>query len=120
MKIGDYLIQEKNITERDLSKALDEQRRMLPYYGILAKHLGILSNKEIFNILREQRINATKDSNFLDIALKRRLISQQEAAELTKYRNNYKELIGQILSRKGHITKTELVVALKKFSGLLD
>jgi hypothetical protein len=53
MVIGEYLLKEKLITQEQLDKALNEQKQSGGLLGIILVMQGVLTEKQLVNILQE-------------------------------------------------------------------
>lgn len=112
MRFGEFLIQQKLVTEAQIEDALEEQRLSSPLLGNLAVQTGMLDRLTNIHILIEQKKSLR---NYGQIAKEKGLLSDTELNELIKLQLATRQQLGKILVKKTALTRFQLIMALKVF-----
>jgi hypothetical protein len=104
MQFGLYLKKKGVITAEQLVDALEEQHQNLVAIGQLAMEEGVLSAREVFAVLRNQR--GLPRERFGEVAIAMGLMRTPDLHRLLALQWARKPLIGEILVRRGIISQS--------------
>jgi hypothetical protein len=113
LQFGLYLHRKGAITAEQLVAALEVQTRSLVRIGQLALEEGILSARDIFDVLRAQ--HKTPHIRFGELAIDMGLMSQQDLMRLLLIQTDRKLPLAEILVRQGVLTRRESTQLLDEF-----
>ena len=106
MHFGLYLKNKGVITAEQLVEALEAQLKTLVPIGQLALEEGVLSARDIFNVLRAQ--SDSPNERFGDLAVEMRLMTRDDVMRLLMIQADRKRPIAEILVEQGVLTPAEL------------
>jgi hypothetical protein len=106
MHFGMYLKKKGVITAEQLVSALEVQMINLVPIGQLALEEGILSARDIFDVLRAQ--SGAPNVRFGDLAVEMRLMTRDDVMRLLMIQADRKRSLGEILVRQGVLTESRL------------
>jgi aspartate ammonia-lyase len=110
MRFGDFLINEKLVTQEQLNRALDYQRDYNRPMGIFAQKLGFISRKDNVRILLE---HIKTGKRYGDIAVEKGFMTQEQIRKVLEAQSRDSVMLGKILVQNGALTKSQLLQALK-------
>ncbi len=116
--MGEFLIQQRMITEKDLNKALDDQKKNLVPLGLLARQNAFLSNDKLFQALKTLNDSGPGENSFSDIVKKLNFLTKDELRNLHSIQSGTRELLGKVLLSNKAISRVNLIKALKEFQTL--
>ena len=118
MVLGEYLIEKGVITRENLVNALKEQKKNRIPFGQLALQSGMISPREMFQILSGQRKRAKDAPSFGQLAIELNILSDKDIDTLLKLQSQTTALLGEALVSIGVLTKMELFHATKDYRKL--
>ena len=118
MRMGEFLIQQRMITEKDLNKALDDQKKNLVPLGLLARQNAFLSNDKLFQALKTLNDSGPGENSFSDVVKKLNFLTEDELRKLHSIQSGTRELLGKVLLSNKAISRVNLIKALKEFQTL--
>jgi hypothetical protein len=113
MHFGLHLKRLGLITAEQLVEALETQQNTLAPIGQLALEEGILSARDIFDVLQAQ--NAAPNERFGDLAIEMGLMKRDDLMRLLMIQADRKRPISEILVAQGAITADEAASELAAF-----
>ncbi len=121
MFFGEYLVQQKIISEKDLAFVLDTlgQNNKVPL-GQLAVQNGWLSRKELFKILSGQRKDKDVKKNFGTLAIELGFMNQTQIDNLLKMQAQSHQMLGEYLLSKELINRKKLIQSLRAYRLFLN
>ena len=118
MRMGEFLIQLRMITEKDLHKALDDQKKNLVPLGLLARQNSLLSNDKLFLVLKTLKDSGQGENSFSDIVKELNVLTDDDLRKLHSIQSGTRELLGKILLSNNAISRVNLIKALKEYQAL--
>tara|TARA_B100000315_G_C14202682_1_gene418360 strand:- start:62 stop:448 length:387 start_codon:yes stop_codon:yes gene_type:complete len=118
MRMGEFLIQLRMITEKDLNKALDDQKKNLVPLGLLARQNALLSNDKLFQTLKTQKDSSPGENSFSDVVKKLNFLKEDDLRKLHSIQSGTRELLGKVLLSNKAISRVNLIKALKEYQTL--
>lgn len=117
-RLGDILRKSSRLTPRELSLALDEQKRTNEQLGTVLTRLGLLSQDELNACLAWQDDFNAGDPLAVrlligEILVASKRVSRRELADALEQQRLTKKQVGQILLESGKVSKFDLRNALK-------
>jgi hypothetical protein len=113
MHFGLYLKNKGVISAEQLVSAIETQHKSLVPIGQLALEEGIISPREIFDVLRAQREEPTM--RFGDLAVEMGLVTRDDVMRLLMLQSDRKSAIADILIKQGALTKEQAAVEMAEF-----
>jgi len=113
MHFGLHLKKVGLISAEQLVAALEVQQHTLVPIGQLALEAGILSARDIFDILQAQ--NEAPNERFGDLAIEMGLMKRDDLMRLLMIQSDRKRPIAEILIAQGSITQAEVERELASF-----
>lgn len=113
MHFGLYLKNNGIITAEQLVSALEAQLATLPRIGQLALEEGIISPRDIFDVLRAQR--ESPDVRFGDLAIEMGLMSRDELMRLLMIQADRKRPLAQIFVEQGTLSAEQAAAEMAEF-----
>lgn len=111
MKLGDYLLHSKLITQIQLDEALAAQKTTGKKLGDLFVELGFLTIGQMSSVLSRQmsaRSTTTQRKRIGDVLIEAGIISEEQLATALQAQKGKKKKIGQMLVELGYITKDQI------------
>jgi hypothetical protein len=116
MHVGLYLHRKGIITAEQLVAALEAQTRSLVRIGQLALEEGILSARDVFDVLRAQ--HRAPRERFGELAIEMGLMTRGDLMRLLLVQTDRKVPLEEILVRQGVLSRAQLNAEFKLFRGL--
>jgi hypothetical protein len=113
MHFGLYLKNKRIITADQLVGALEVQMNNLVPIGQLALEEGILSARDIFDVLRAQKDSPTE--RFGDLAVEMGLMTRDDVMRLLMIQADRKTSIAEILVNRGVLSKPQVTRELAAY-----
>jgi|RhiMethySRZTD1v2_1073278.scaffolds.fasta_scaffold507189_2 hypothetical protein len=113
MHFGLYLKNKGVITAEQLISALEAQLKTRVPIGQLALEEGIISPRDIFDVLRAQREGPTM--RFGEIAIEMGLMTEDQLMRLLMIQSDRKRPVADILVMQGAITKEQASTELAEY-----
>jgi hypothetical protein len=113
MHFGMYLKKKGVITAEQLVSAIEVQMNTLVPIGQLALEEGILSARDIFDVLRAQ--SGAPSVRFGDLAIEMRLMTRDEVMRLLMIQADRKCPIAEILIGQGVFTPSQMAAELAAY-----
>lgn len=114
---GNFLLEKKIITAKQLKEVLELQKLVRVKIGVLAIDNGFMNAKEVLEVHKLQSI---KDKKFGEIAIEEGYLTKEKLEELLRKQKKSMVLLGQALINKGYITfqrYEEILIQFKDESG---
>lgn len=106
MHFGLYLKKHGVITAEQLVAAIEEQLSTMVPIGQLALEEGMMSARDILNVLLAQ--NKSPNERFGELAIEMRLLKQEQVNRLLTIQEDRKRSIGDVLVGQGVLTEQQL------------
>jgi hypothetical protein len=116
MHFGLYLKKKGIVTAEQLVAALEAQLATMPRIGQLALEEGLISPRDIFDVLRAQR--ETPDVRFGELAVEMGLIARDELMRLLMIQADRKRPLAEILVADGALSQERVHTELAEFRRL--
>jgi hypothetical protein len=116
MHFGLYLKKKGIISADQLVAALEAQLKTLPRIGQLALEEGMISPREIFNVLHAQR--SAPDVRFGDLAIEMGLMTRNELTRLLMIQADRKSPLADVFVTEGILSDKELAREMAEFRQL--
>jgi hypothetical protein len=116
MHFGLYLKKKGIISAEQLVAALEAQLATLPRIGQLALEEGILSPRDIFEVLQAQR--RSPDVRFGELAIEMRLMTRNELMRLLMIQADRKRPLGDVFVTEGMLGENEIAQEMAEFRQL--
>src|SRR3954467_12723170 len=113
MHFGLYLKNKGIISAEQLVAALEAQIVKLPRIGQLALEEGIISPRDIFDVLQAQR--RSPDMRFGDLAIEMGLLSRSELMRLLMIQADRKRPLADVLVREGILSELRVAEEMAQF-----
>jgi hypothetical protein len=113
MHFGMYLKHKGIISAEQLVAALEVQMKRLVPIGQLALEEGVLSARDIFNVLQAQ--SKSTNERFGDLAVEMGLMTRDDVMRLLMIQADRKRPIAEILVGQGVLTKSQLSTELAAY-----
>jgi len=113
MHFGLYLKNKELISAEELIAAAEIQLTTLTRIGQLALEEGIISPREIFDVLRAQSESPNK--RFGELAIEMRLMTHDELMRLLTIQADRKRPIAEILVAQGVLTKEQIADEMAEY-----
>ncbi len=109
-KIGEILVEEGLITQSQLERALEEQRRRPSYkpLGEVCRELGLISHRNLRHVLLKYR----KQLRLGDLLVKLGLVTDEQVRESLNVQAGARKKLGEILVEKGFLSRSALADSL--------
>ena len=114
MHFGLYLKNKGIISAEQLVAALETQLNTLPPIGQLALEEGIISPRDIFEVLRAQ--SESPNVRFGDLAIEMGLMTRDDLMRLLMIQADRKRPLAEILVRQGVLTKEQSIRSWPSFA----
>jgi hypothetical protein len=118
MHFGLYLKKKGVITADQFVAAVEAQLNSLPRIGQLAMEAGIISPRDIFDILRAQ--DEYPNIRFGELAIEMGLMTHEELTRLLMEQTDRKRPLADILVAQGVLTADQKSAELREFRLTLD
>lgn len=105
MRFGLYLVRRGLVKPADLVAALEKQQRELPRLGQIAIEEGMLSVREVFQVLHH--LGPLAEERFGERAIELGLLKRQEVAELLLIQSERCRPVSEILVERGALTRDQ-------------
>jgi hypothetical protein len=112
MLFGDYLVEQKLITEEDLLEALCKQLASTPPLLEVLYKSGNFKNRDLINLVKMQIETKSELSHLI---LQKKVLSNEELDKYFKLQNDERMPLGQILIEMGKIDVDQCSKALEEF-----
>ena len=109
---GHHLLERGLVTVPQLVEALDNQRRLTPPIGHVARDAGALTVQQIYQVMNRQRQTGER---FLDTAVALGFIPESEVAPLLTRQLASRPQLGEILSQAGIVSSAVILRELRDF-----
>ncbi len=119
MRFGDYLIEKGVVSKEDLDTALKFQTEKSLRLGALAVENRLLTERQLSIILDHQR-EVEAAGLFGEIAINMKFLSQEQVSNLLEKQKEYDKITGQILVLSGALSKKEKEKELKLFYEMIE
>ena len=106
MHFGLYLKKKGIVTAEQLVAALETQLATMPRIGQLALEEGLISPREIFDVLRAQR--ESPDVRFGDLAIEMGLMTRHEVIRLLMIQADRKRPLAEVLVAEGILSQQRI------------
>jgi hypothetical protein len=116
MHFGLYLKNKGIISAEQLVAALEAQIVKLPRIGQLALEEGIISPRDIFDVLQAQR--RSPDMRFGDLAIEMGLLSRSELMRLLMIQADRKRPLADVFVRERILSERQVAEEMTKFRSL--
>ena len=116
MHFGLHLKKKGIVTAEQLVAALETQLATMPRVGQLALEEGLISPRDIFDVLRAQR--ETPDVRFGDLAVEMGLMTRDELVRLLMIQADRKRSLAEILVAEGALTEERAHAEMAAFRRL--
>jgi hypothetical protein len=113
MHFGLYLHRKGIITAEQLVAALEAQTRSLVRIGQLALEEGILSARDVFDVLRTQ--HRSPRERFGELAIEMRLMTREQLMRLLMIQADRRMPLEEILVRQGVLSQSQLNAEFNNF-----
>ena len=113
MHFGLYLKKKGIISAEQLVAALETQLTTLPKIGQLALEEGIISPRDIFDVLHAQSLSP--DVKFGELAIELRLMTRNQLTRLLMIQSDRKRSVADILVEQGVLTKQQATTEMTEF-----
>jgi hypothetical protein len=113
MHFGLYLKKKGIISAEQLVAALEAQLATLPRIGQLALEEGIISPRDIFDVLQAQR--RAPDVRFGDLAIEMGLMSRNELVRLLMLQADRKRSLAEVLVTEGMLSERQVANEMAEF-----
>ena len=113
MHFGLYLKNQGIISAEQLVDALETQLKTLPPLGQLALEEGIISPRDIFDVLRAQ--SESPNERFGDLAIEMGLMTRDDLMRLLMIQADRKRPIAQILVGQGVLSEQQAATEMAEF-----
>src|SRR6187200_360390 len=113
MHFGLYLKKKGIISAEQLVAALEAQLATLPRIGQLALEEGIMSPRDIFNVLLAQR--KSPDVRFGELAIEMGLMSRNELMRLLMIQADRKQPLADVFVTAGILSERQLAHEIAQF-----
>src|SRR5215813_6686396 len=113
MHFGLYLKKKGIVTAEQLVAALEAQLATMPRIGQLALEEGIISPRDIFDVLRAQR--ETPDVRFGDLAIEMNLMTRSELMRLLMIQADRKRPLVEIFIEQGMLSAEQASAEMAEF-----
>jgi hypothetical protein len=110
MHFGLYLKNKGTITAEQLVCALESQLKTLTPIGQLALEEGMISPRDIFDVLRAQA--ESPNIRFGDLAIEMGLMTRDDLMRLLMIQGDRKRAVADILVAQGVLTKRQVVAEM--------
>ncbi len=108
---GSHLIKRGLLTEAQLVAGLDNQRRLTPTVGHIARQEGKLTVQQVYQVLNRQ---AHTGARFLETAVALGFIREAEIQRLLCLQRASRPPIGELLVQMGYLTAEVIAAELKR------
>ena len=115
MHFGLYLKKKGILTADQLVAALEIQLTTLPRIGQLALEEGIISPRDIFDVLHAQRLSP--DVRFGELAIEMNLMTRDELTRLLMIQSDRKRPLFEIFIEQGMLSKERAGAEMSEFRG---
>lgn len=105
MRFGLYLVRRGYVAPRDLVAAFEKQQRELPRLGQLAIEEGMLTAREVFEVMHHQTPLA--EERFGERAVELGLLTRREVAELLMVQSDRCRPVAEVLVERGVLSPEE-------------
>lgn len=112
---GEFLVDKGLVDEETLVIALDQQRQVNSPLGQVALKAGLISKKDLYRILTEQRRPESRDKSFGLIALELDILTVEQVDLLVAQQSESNLMLGEILVEEGALSKNQLLQCLEEF-----
>jgi hypothetical protein len=113
MHFGLYLKKKGIISAEQLVAALEAQLATLPRIGQLALEEGIISPREVFNVLQAQ--GRSPDVRFGELAIEMRLMTRNELMRLLMIQADRKRPLADVLVTEGILGEKQVTREMAEF-----
>jgi hypothetical protein len=113
MHFGLYLKKKEIISAEQLVAALEAQLDTLPRIGQLALEEGIISPRDIFDVLRAQR--ESPDMRFGEIAIEMGLMTRSELTRLLMVQADRKQPLAEVFVAQGILSERQVTQEMAEF-----
>ncbi len=120
IQFGQFLIDKKKITEKQLKRALSSQVEEHYKLGQIGKFLGNIEGKQIDIVLKAMMEENHAGKKFGEVAKELDFISSNDLQNILELEEEMNIRIGKILAMSGFITQEEIDECLKEFKELTD
>jgi glutamate 5-kinase len=110
---GEFLVQRSVVTEEQVLKALNEQKKNRLPIGTVAVMEKFLTYKDVYEILNKQV--AEPEKNFGELALELELLNLEELEKIVGLQKEKNPHVGEILIEYGFIDRERLQNELNAF-----
>ena len=109
-RVGQLLVKEGVIDERQLEQALTVQAQQAAYrpLGEILRELGFVSRRKLHDVLLKYQ----KQIPLGDLLVKMGVISDYQLAQVLYMQEHSSKKLGQLLAEKGFVTRSHLVEAI--------
>lgn len=116
MHFGLYLKKKGIVTAEQLVAALEAQLTTMPRIGQLALEEGLISPRDIFDVLRAQR--ESPDVRFGDLAIEMGLMTRDEVMRLLMIQANRKRPLAEVFVAEGMLSQERMDEEMAEFRRL--
>jgi hypothetical protein len=116
MHFGLYLKKKGVVTAEQLVAALEAQLATMPRIGQLALEEGLISPREIFDVLRAQR--ESPDVRFGDLAIEMGLMTRDELMRLLMIQADRKRQLAEVFVAEGMLSQQRVDEEMAEFRRL--
>jgi hypothetical protein len=113
MHFGIYLKNKGIVSAEQLVAALEAQLKTLPRIGQLALEEGIISPRDIFDVLRAQ--SETPHQRFGELAIEMGLMTRDELMRLLMIQADRKRPLDEMLVSQGILTERQAAAEMAEF-----
>src|SRR5690348_7143429 len=113
MHFGLYLKKKGIVTAEQLVAALEAQLATMPRIGQLALEEGLISPRDIFDVLRAQR--EAPDVRFGDLAIEMGLMTRNELMRLLMIQADRQRPLAEVFVAEGMLTRERVDAEMAEF-----
>ncbi len=114
---GNHLVTHGVVTESQVVEALDNQRRMTPPIGLVAREAAKLTVSQVYKVMNGQEETGER---FLDTAVELGFLDEKDIRPLLRRQLEGRPQTGEILIEMGLITMAVMQKELQEFLGAAE